>query len=991
MQTFTHKPQSLCSIADLKNLPQWVCYSHKSKCPLNPQTGKGADCNDPTTWGAYEQARTTWAGNKSWYAGLGFEFVKEQGITGVDLDKCVIDGKLTDFAERVIRQLNSYTEYSPSSTGIHIWVRGNIPDNLKADGDLRIEMYDHERYFTVTGKHVAGTPETIEDRQEQLVTLYNEIYNLRKDAKNAKDAKENAKLHKNKIPGGDTPYGLAALSDECHEVASCFEGSRNERLNRAAFAMGQLIAGNELSRLTVENDLYTAAEQNGLAHREIERTMRSGIEAGMRVPRSSPIDDLIYGSSPKNETPIDHNKESDLQFILKCLEEGEYGDSRLFTRLFREHALYDHTAQEWYLWAGHWWKCDETGKIKHLVSGKLAGAYLKACVALNMQATKSEAEAELTGNTDGVKQRVATIKTQIKELTTRAFSLRQVSRSKNVLYFASSHDGMGISSSKWDANPWVLGVPNGVIDLRTGELRDGKAEDYIRTTSPTIWKGIHEPAHRWEQFLQEIFADRTEEERALLINFLQRMLGYGITGEVIEHIFAVFYGEDGRNGKDTVQKAITETLGSASGAIHKDVLLDAGRGHSAGAPTPHLSDLQGRRLAWASEPEKGARFNVGQIKELSGGGDIATRGLHEKKISKMKPSHLLLLLTNHKPHADANDTAFWDRLRLVTFNIRFVDNPKATNERKKDMTLWSKLRDETSGILAWLVRGCLEWQDKGLDTPQSVLVAGTAYRDEEDTLKTFLDECCVAHENTKVKASAVYEAYKTWAQAGNLYVMNKTVFGKELGKKKFAKTQNMHGIFYQGLGLLSDQHEESMNSSKNYSYGTEAASQAALPIIEEASHEQYEQFQQVFTKMGVETSDSRDKPVYTIHTIHSGEKKEPLDQPVEPSQDSMNSSDKLFIDLSTMTCSTRFDMMLMEPHEPAPDEDGIEIDPTCHMWCSKCKPQYDLMVLGAERGYPEVKNKKRVAVKAGQEHWLSYARTMGHQYVSEALKLAQQK
>jgi P4 family phage/plasmid primase-like protien len=514
--------------------------------------------------------------------------------------------------------------------------------------------------------------------------------------------------------------------------------------------------------------------------------------------------------------------------------------------------------------------------------------------------------------------------------------LRQASRLKNVLYFASAHDGMGIVTSQWDSDPWLLGVPNGVLDLRTGQLRDGQPADYIRTTSPTEWKGLDTPAPRWERFLEEIFEDRIPEEYKELIAFLQRLLGYGITGVVMEHIFAVFYGEDGRNGKDTIQKALTETLGSVSGAIHKDVLLDTGRGHSAGAPTPHLSDLQGRRLAWASEPEKGARFNVGQIKELSGGGDIATRGLHEKKITKLKPSHLLILLTNHKPHADANDAAFWDRLRLITFNMRFVDDPQAPNERKKDLMLWTQLGEETSGILAWLVRGCLDWQKNGLNTPQAVLYAGIAYRNEEDIIKTFLDECCVIKERARIKASCLYETYKTWAQDGNLHVMNKTVFGLQLGKKKFTKVSTKHGIFYHGLGLLTTEGEQLVNSLGDYSPPIQEAPEANLDTIEKSKGEQYEQFQRVFSKNGSREDEFLEKPVKTIHTIHQEEKGMPINEPVEPVSASVNSlenSQKLFTEAEKLfTSDALCGRCLDQGREDTPA--NFEIDEI--MYCKEC-------------------------------------------------------
>ena len=231
------------------------------------------------------------------------------------------------------------------------------------------------------------------------------------------------------------------------------------------------------------------------------------------------------------------------------------------------------------------------------------------------------------------------------------------------------------------------------------------------------------------------------------------------------------------------------------------MLLDAGRQKAAGSASPHLMDLQGKRLAWANEPEKGARFNVGQVKDLSGGGDIPARGLFEKKITKIRPSHLLILLTNHKPHADPNDTAFWARLRFIAFYVHFVDNPQKENERKIDTALQQTLENEASGILAWLVRGCLAWQEQGLATPQSVLDEGTIYREEEDVIKNFLDEYCILKSDARVKASSLYEAYDKWCKDSNMHPLNAMNFGLMLKKKNLSKIRSNEGLVYQGIGL----------------------------------------------------------------------------------------------------------------------------------------------------------------------------------------------
>jgi putative DNA primase/helicase len=797
-----------CTLADLKLLPQWICYT-TDKIPFTPHIGRCADCNELASWGTFDQAKQAVQQRPDRYAGVGFEFIKEQSLVGIGLDKCIVDGKLSAWAQMVLARLDSYAEYSPSGSGIHIWARGSLPANLdadvEADGENRIEMYDHVRYFTVTGRHVPGTPLTIEEREMRLRQLYEDVRARRSQAKaSRRKAEAKPATHQGTWVSGDTVYGVQALHEECEALAQTGEGSRNTQLNRAAFRLGQLVAGNELARATVERALSEAAAQAGLPHREIERTLRSGLDAGMAEPRSASTRLAATAGNDDDGASAaagsSHLAEPDVQFVLDCLGQDEWGDSLLFAHLFRGQVLYDHTETTWYLWNGHHWVEDRTGKIKHFVSGKLASVYLRAGATLNERVRDPADEDD-----QSAQARIAALKKTINALTTRALQLRSVARNKNVLTFTATHEGMGITAECWDRDPWLLAVPNGVLDLRTATLRQGLPEDSIRTVCPTQWNGLDAPCPRFERFLQEIFADRLAEERATLINFLCRLFGYGITGLVREQIFVVLYGEDGRNGKDTLQRAFSQVLGSASGAISKDVLLDSGKLRPAGLATPHLCDLQGKRLAWASEPDKGARFNVGQIKELSGGGDIPVRGLFEKKMSKIKPSHLLILLTNHKPHADANDSAFWDRLHLITFNMRFVDHPLERNERQKDTTLWDTLEQEASGILAWLVRGCLEWQRDGLAAPPFVLADGAKYRKEEDLIGLFLEECCVERANATFRAKALYDRYKAWCEQSHLPPMSSTQFGRQFGKKRFEKREDRKGIYYKGIGPRSDE------------------------------------------------------------------------------------------------------------------------------------------------------------------------------------------
>src|SRR5262249_33282059 len=152
----------------------------------------------------------------------------------------------------------------------------------------------------------------------------------------------------------------------------------------------------------------------------------------------------------------------------------------------------------------------------------------------------------------------------------------------------------------------------------TGERRDGRPADYIRSVCPTSWQGMHAPCPRFEQFLAEIFEDKPDREA--LIAFLQRVVGYGITGLSTEHIFPILYREEGRNGTDTLLSTLSDVLGPLVGAISNDVFVAAERLRAGGAATPHLCDLQGKRLVWGSETKQGDKFNISLIKLLTGGG-----------------------------------------------------------------------------------------------------------------------------------------------------------------------------------------------------------------------------------------------------------------------------------------------------------------------------------------------------------------------------------
>lgn len=495
-------------------------------------------------------------------------------------------------------------------------------------------------------------------------------------------------------------------------------------------------------------------------------------EAGREIAQPKRKARLIVLCSSRSERDTPEEPGS-LQFTLLGPFYIFYAEMSMETKhLFRSHGVYNPGAEVWHTWREHFWEENWHDYTRLLVSGPLASMYQKASILVNEQLAQ---ENDPQNN------------------QARSIDLLEEAPPKQ-------HE-QEVEAKVWDANPWLLGTKHGAIDLRTGTLRSGHPNDYIRTIIPTEWRGLDKPAPRFERFLQEIFADREERERAELIAFLQRALGYGITGQVNEHIFLLLYGKEGRNGKDTLMHVLSHVLGQAVGAVSQDVLIAGGRSCAPGSAKPHLRSLQGKRIVWASEPDKGARFATDQIEILTGGDSIVVRQLYAREIT-FKPSHLLILLSNHRPEVNSTDRTFWERICPIVFNMRFVARPEQPNERQRDIHLAHDLEAEASGILAWLVRGALEWYRLGLAMPQDVLRAREEYRAEKSTVADFVRERCALEVSAQTPASALYKAYRAWATESNLTPVGNNQFAREMRQIEGVSWQrSRNNRLYLGIAL----------------------------------------------------------------------------------------------------------------------------------------------------------------------------------------------
>ncbi len=359
---------------------------------------------------------------------------------------------------------------------------------------------------------------------------------------------------------------------------------------------------------------------------------------------------------------------------------------------------------------------------------------------------------------------------------------------------ARSEPGMAILPDQLDSDPMLLNCLNGTLDLKTGELREHRQSDLITKLCPTEYHADAE-TYEFDRFMESTIPIEGH------IAFLRRYFGYCLTGLTTEQILLILFGH-GANGKSTLINAILSTVGGDYTTAGAPDLLIEKRGNEHPCD---VAELFGRRLVICSETEDGRRIAEGRVKQLTGGDVIAARRMRED-FWNFRPTHKFAMLTNHKPTVRGTDHGIWRRLALIPFDQKFW-NPDAgetgPEELKRDNSLPQKLANEAKGILAWAVRGCLEWQRDGLKIPESVKAATEQYRIDEDSIGQFLRDCCVQSVGLKNKASNLYEAYEAWATENGIHPVQQRKFGQRMtaaGLERFT----CNGTWYRGIEVRSE-------------------------------------------------------------------------------------------------------------------------------------------------------------------------------------------
>jgi putative DNA primase/helicase len=378
--------------------------------------------------------------------------------------------------------------------------------------------------------------------------------------------------------------------------------------------------------------------------------------------------------------------------------------------------------------------------------------------------------------------------TRLQQLQHFCLKSEAAPRINAMLSLAQSEPGIPVLPADLDSDPWSFNCVNGTVELRTGRLREHRREDRITKLCPVAFRPEAACA-AWVRFLGAVF-----EGDGGLVAFVQRLLGRCLSGDVSEQILPIFWG-GGANGKSTLVNAVLETMGPDYSMKAPAELLMQSKGDRHPC---ELAQLFGMRLVVASEAHQGRRLNEALVK---------ARRMQEN-FWQFNPTHKIIFLTNHKPVVVGTDAGIWRRLRLVPFGVRFWDPFEAANEGKdlpgalrQDKHLSEKLQAEAEGILAWMVRGCLDWQRDGLTLPEKVRTATAGYRQSEDVLARFIAECCVTGTEHRCRSGKLYDAYKRWAEANGEEPLSGRRFGEAMSERDYARYTS-NGTWYRGIALL---------------------------------------------------------------------------------------------------------------------------------------------------------------------------------------------
>lgn len=584
-------------------------------------------------------------------------------------------------------------------------------------------------------------------------------------------------IHRDKGPyewvGGFNPAAIAEVSkDELRAAVGMLAvavliarnlpdtGRHDLALALAGYMLRNGVSFDDVVKILLAAWELKNAPREGL--RDIEACVR---DSKARLDRNEPatggrtLEELIP-SMPSRIAKFLSWEQADSRELRRYYERSDLGNAERFVDMHGDKVRWCPARKSWLFYDSKRWMWDERGCVVKLAHQTARSIYNDAVI-----------------EPDPAKQ---------KEIAKFAVASQNEGRISGMLSQAKPYLAVGMD--ELDRDRWALNCQNGTLDLRTGNLLPHDPADLITRLAPVEYDSEAE-CPRFKQFLKETLD-------TAVAAFLKRYAGYTLTGITRERLFAILYGF-GKNGKTTLVELLQDTMGDYATNTDTETILAKkyqGVGNDVAA-------LKGARFVSAAEVEKGRRLAESKVKQLTGSDTVTARFLFGEPFN-FRPEFKLWLSTNNKPVVQGTDDAIWDRIRLIPFTQRFEDD-------KADPKLPEKLREELPGILAWMIEGCLEWQEHGLGEPESVKTATDQYRQDMDTLASFLEDRCVVCPDAVAPATPLYKQYQMWCDDAGEKPETQKMFGMRLSERGFTSAKIKSGTHkdrkgWFGIGIRAD-------------------------------------------------------------------------------------------------------------------------------------------------------------------------------------------
>lgn len=730
--------------AELKALPQWILWKKEkrngkpTKVPYQV-TGEMAQANNRRTWSTFATAVKFYLEGD--YDGIGFVFSRQDNYIGIDIDKCVVEGKTNAFATEIIDTLDSYTEFSPSGKGIHIIIKGNLPQSVLSTGRKNtkhgLEIYSYGRYFSFTGNRENSND--VYERTDELAEIFEKYF----DDSDIQGRVNLAEFEKDEIKlSNESLWEKMFRSKNGDEIRSLYNGNLiNNDHSASDLALCNHLAfwtGKSATRMdTMFRESSLMRDKWDVIH--FRDTNETYGERTIATAISSTSTTILDNKQQFEEFSFDFLKEDAAEVVenkpKKKFRLTELGNAERIAYEYG-HVIKYVSDMGWLIWDGKRWKLDTKKEIERITAKVLRSLY------------KSEDEAETKWARMCERRNIRM--NSIKDLMPLVPAERE----------------------DFDRHKYLFNVENGIIDLKTGKLQAHDRELAL-TKITNIEFDENASCPTWSVFLEQIFKGDKE-----LIDYMQRLVGYSLTGDISEQSMYFLVG-GGSNGKSTFVNTIKKLMGDYGAQTKSDTFIkkkDTGANND-------IARLVNARFVSAVESEEGEKLQESLVKTITGGEPILARFLRQEYF-EFTPEFKTFFTTNHKPIIGGVDDGIWRRVKIIPFTLNLKPH-------ERDKKLEEKLSFEMPGILNWAIEGCLKWQRLGLQEPKVVTDATGNYKEEMDILAPFLNEICYIdepkNEAIKIEAKELYNVYDNWCFKSGERTLGNRSFYRMLETKGFGK------------------------------------------------------------------------------------------------------------------------------------------------------------------------------------------------------------